>query len=212
MTSKPARKAVDWELIERDFRAGIKTLRKIAEEHGITHGAINKRAKLEGWDRDLQAKIKAKVEAKVSKAAVSNLVSKDQLVTEREIVEANANAISAADLTNRSDVLLALDTSRLQLQELAELGKPEFRQMLLDVGEVMDQSYTTRTGAEIKDKQNELYRYIISLAGRVKMAKDVAGALGVYIPMQRKILKLDADADKAQTEVDKILREINAAP
>ena len=46
-------KAVDWERIELDYRAGIKTLRQIADENGITHGAINKRAKRDGWERDL---------------------------------------------------------------------------------------------------------------------------------------------------------------
>ena len=52
-----APKIVDWEKIEGDYRAGVKTLREIAEERGITHGAINKRAKRDGWTRDLTAKI-----------------------------------------------------------------------------------------------------------------------------------------------------------
>lgn len=50
-TAKPT--APDWEHIELDYRAGVKTLRPIAAEHGITHGAINKRAKRDGWERDL---------------------------------------------------------------------------------------------------------------------------------------------------------------
>ena len=41
----------DWERIELDYRAGVKTLRQIAEEHGLSHVAINKRAKRDGWDR-----------------------------------------------------------------------------------------------------------------------------------------------------------------
>jgi hypothetical protein len=57
-TAKPTGKAAkpaapDWERIELDYRAGVKTLRQIAAEHGITHGAINKRAKRDGWERDL---------------------------------------------------------------------------------------------------------------------------------------------------------------
>lgn len=49
--------APDWERIEADYRAGIKTLRQIADDHGITHGAINKRAKRDGWSRDLSARL-----------------------------------------------------------------------------------------------------------------------------------------------------------
>ena len=45
------RKIVDWEAVERDYRTGIKTLRAMAQEHGITHGAINKRANRDGWER-----------------------------------------------------------------------------------------------------------------------------------------------------------------
>lgn len=53
------KRAVDWEAIERDYRAGIKTLRQIAEEHEITHGAVNKRAKAGGWVRGLKAAVSA---------------------------------------------------------------------------------------------------------------------------------------------------------
>jgi hypothetical protein len=50
----------DWIQIEVDYRAGIKTLRQIADEHSISHVAINKRAKRDGWTRDIAAKIQAK--------------------------------------------------------------------------------------------------------------------------------------------------------
>ena len=59
------RKIVDWEAVERDYRAGIKTLRAMAEEHGITHGAINKRAKRDMWTRDLAAKAELRKKAPV---------------------------------------------------------------------------------------------------------------------------------------------------
>ena len=50
--AKPGRKAPpDWERIEFDYRVGLKTLRQIAGENGISHGAINKRAKRDGWER-----------------------------------------------------------------------------------------------------------------------------------------------------------------
>ena len=51
-----AARIIDWERIELDYRAGIKTLRQIAEEHGITHGAVNKRAARDGWQRDLSVR------------------------------------------------------------------------------------------------------------------------------------------------------------
>lgn len=40
--------SVDWERVEADYCAGIKSLREIAKEHGVTDGAVRKRAKVGG--------------------------------------------------------------------------------------------------------------------------------------------------------------------
>jgi len=69
------KKSIDWQKIERDYRAGMKTLRQIAEENGVSHTAINKRAKRDEWTRDLSAKIAAKIDELVSRK-VSNEVSR----------------------------------------------------------------------------------------------------------------------------------------
>jgi len=86
--NKTGRPDIDWERIEADYRAGLLSVREIAAEHGITHGAINKRAKRDSWTRDLGAKIKAKADALVSKEQVSKEVSTEAKVSERILVEA----------------------------------------------------------------------------------------------------------------------------
>jgi uncharacterized protein YjcR len=48
----------DWEAIETAYRAGMMSLREIAAQHGISEGAIRKRAKRDDWSRDLAAKVK----------------------------------------------------------------------------------------------------------------------------------------------------------
>ena len=53
------KKAIDWERVEIDFRAGRMTLREIGAKHGVAHPSILKRAKRDSWDRDLQGKISA---------------------------------------------------------------------------------------------------------------------------------------------------------
>jgi hypothetical protein len=205
------RSQADWVVVEKEYRAGIKALRQIAEEHGITEGAIRKRAKRDEWTRDLTGRIHAKAEELVRKEEVRSAGTQSQLdaPTEREVVNANATAIAAADLTNRKDVILGIDISRGHLHELAALSEPGFRERLEWLGKVMDESgKDEETGREVKDKVNELYQYIISLGGRIKMAKEAAAAIGVYIPMQRKILKLDEDASRNQSDVDSVLKKI----
>ena len=60
------RKAIDWESVEIQYRAGIRSLKDIGNEFNVSDAAIIKRAKRDGWSRDLRAKIQAKAEAKVS--------------------------------------------------------------------------------------------------------------------------------------------------
>jgi len=70
------KQALDWEAIERDYRAGLLSIREIAVRHGCTHTAINRRAKVRDWERDLKPKIQAKAEALVSRREVSSQVSR----------------------------------------------------------------------------------------------------------------------------------------
>lgn len=88
MLAKPI--TIDWEKIEYDYRSGIKTLRLIASENGVSHVAINKRAKKDGWTRDLAVKIRAKANELVTKDVVTNKIANKVLVTEQQVVLANA--------------------------------------------------------------------------------------------------------------------------
>lgn len=214
--SEAAKKKVDWELVEKDYRAGIKTLRQIAEERGVSHVAIQKRAKTYGWTRDLSEKIQAKAKEKVTKAAVTKqryqegLETKEAKLTDAQVVDKYADIVAHVDEIQREDVKLAIDNSRSQLQELVALGDPKFREVLEAIGEAFDESGPTANGGWKTDKVNELYKYIISLAGRVKMAKEIAGSHGVYIPLQRKIFGLDQEK-QSSNEIDQLLKRINEA-
>ena len=203
-----AKKQIDWELIERDYRAGIKTLRQIGEERGVSHPAIAKRAKTFGWVRDLSEKIQQAAKAKVTKQAVTKSVTKESLLTDAQTVDVYSDIVAQVDTMQREDVKLAIDNSRSHLQELVALGDPQFRERLVALGEEFDESGPTPNGGWKVDKKKELYDYIISLAGRVKMAKEIAGSHGVYIPLQRKIFGLD-DEKRTTSDIDLLLKRIN---
>ena len=63
---KAVRPPVDWEAIEREYRKGVESVREIAAAFGITHAAIQKRAKRDGWTRDLAERIRKEVASKVA--------------------------------------------------------------------------------------------------------------------------------------------------
>lgn len=202
-----AKKSIDWELIEREYRAGIKTLRQMAEEHGVSHVTIAQRAKRYSWERDLQEKIQQAAKNKTTRAEATKRTNKE-LKTDAQVVEAYADVVAHVDQIQREDVGLAINNTRSQLHELVALGDPEFRERLEWLGEIMDESGPGPNGAYKNDKVNELYRYIISLAGRVKMAKELAATHGVYIPLQRKIFGLDQEK-QTTSDVDLLLKRIN---
>lgn len=99
------RKNIDWEKVEAEYRAGIKSLREIGGEFGCSDTAIRKTAAKKGWERDLSAKIASKVRA----ALVRSEVRDESKTSERELVEVNAQAILTIRLEQRSDIRRAKD-------------------------------------------------------------------------------------------------------
>lgn len=108
----------DWERIELDYRAGVKTLRQIADEHGISHVAVNKRAKKDGWTRDLSAKIQAKADELVTKAEVTKSVTLETRMTEKTVIDGAGQALADVRLAHRRDIHRARGLVNALLDEL----------------------------------------------------------------------------------------------
>lgn len=176
----------DWERIELDYRAGIKTLRQIADEHGITHGAVNKRAKRDGWERDLAQKIQAKADALVSKAAVSSEVSKESKIAERQVVEANGMAVAEVRLAHRKDIQRARKVTNALLDELEQQTDSDTVILLSELGELL-----RNPDDNGQDKRNDLYQRVISLPERSKTMKVLADSLRVMVEMERTAFGMD---------------------
>ncbi|MFM9917853.1 MAG: hypothetical protein ACKVOX_18780 [Rhizobacter sp.] len=193
------RNAINWVAIQCDYRAGTKPLRLIAHEHGITHGAINKRAKRYGWIRDLAPKIKAAADAKVSRALVSSEVSTEVKITETLTVEVESTVQARIRLSHRADIARA---RRLAMHLLAELehqtlSADEFRQL----GELMI-TMASDDGANPQriQKLNEAFERAMSLAGRVKTMRDLADTLRILIDKELEAFGISDDATKPASD------------
>lgn len=175
MKSSLTTSQIDWPAVERDYCAGVMSLREMASLHGVAHSAIDKRAKRDGWTRDLKARIQAKAQDMVNKQLVNRTVN---AFTEVQIVESNATVIAGIQITQRKDIgrsrtlamrlLEELESQTAQVPELAMLGElmrsPDERGM---------------------DKLNDLYQKIISLPGRTKTMKDLGDTLKTLIGLER---------------------------
>lgn len=187
---QPAKKA-DWERIEIDYRAGVKSLREIAGEHGISEGAIRKRAKRDGWTRDLADKIQQRAEDLVRTQAVRMEVRSEQRATERQVIEANAEAVANVKMAHRSDISRARAIVNGLLDELQEMVGSDNASLLQELGDLLRSE--DENG---KDRLNDLYQQIISLPGRSKAMKDLTASLQSLVAMERTAYGMDKDEAK----------------
>lgn len=176
--AQPEQKAApDWERIEADYRAGLLSVREIAASNGVSHVAVGKRAKRDGWERDLQAKIKAKADSLVTKAEVTKEVTSEQAVTERRIVEANAQVIADVRVSHRKDIARARSLAMKLLDEL------EIQTDSTDLLEHLETALAS--GDDSPDGLMRVFQRVTSTAGRIDSAKKLAEAMKVLVGMER---------------------------
>ena len=202
---QPAKKA-DWERIEIDYRAGVKSLREIAGEHGISEGAIRKRAKRDGWTRDLADKIQQRAEDLVRTHAVRTEVRSEQRATERQVIEANAEAVANVKMAHRSDISRARAIVNGLLDELQEMVGSDNATLLQELGDLLRSE--DENG---KDRLNDLYQQIISLPGRSKAMKDLTASLQSLVAMERTAYGMDEKAQQLQGGVVKDMTDAERA-
>lgn len=183
----PGPRSPDWERIELDYRAGIKTLRQIADENGITHGAINKRAKRDGWERDLTQKIQDKAEALVSRDAVSSQVSTDTKARERAVIDANAQAVADVRLGHRKDARRVRQLTNRLMDELEQQTDPATLAKLQELAAAV----VAPGGKPGRDRYGELLEAVISLPERSKTLKVLAESLRIVVDMERTAFGMD---------------------
>lgn len=195
-----ARAAVDWERIEADYSAGVKSIREIARENGITDAGIRDRAKKAGWSRSVEAKVAARAEKLLRTEALRTELRTEKEVTEREVIEASAQAIVNVKLNHRKSI-----GRQRQLVEtlLAELESQTTENGLFEqLGELMRSEDDKGV-----DKLNDLYKKIIAFPQRVDSMKKLAETLKHLIYLEREAF----DIAPAPTPTDNALSSIAKA-
>lgn len=201
MTEK---KIIDWEKIELEYRAGVRSLREIASEHGVSDTAIRKRAKRDDWSRDLSAKIKAKADDLVRKEQVRAEVRSANQISEKETIDANANLVASVRLSHRKDIQRSRKIAMSLFDELEMMVGQENVKLLEMLGELM---YSPDDKGN--DKVNDLYMKIISMPGRVKSMKDLSDTLKTLIALERQAFGLDDENNKPVDALTALLERVS---
>lgn len=176
--------APDWERIECDYRAGILSVREIAASQGITHGAINKRAKRDGWERDLSAKIRAKADGLVAKQAV--VVEDPGLSKEltAAVIKENGEQLASVMLTQRRSVARAHKLCMSLLEELeATTTNPE---LFATLGEFLREE-----GGNAAAKRSAAFEKVMTFTSRVDNMKKLGETLKNLVTVERDIYGLN---------------------
>lgn len=201
-------KQPDWEAIERAYRAGLLSVREIAASCGVSHTAIQKRAKANGWERDLKAKIKAKADSLVAKREVATQVASKSVETEREIIEVNAEVIANIRMAHRGDISRGRRLTNKLLDELEALTD--------------EQGTIKELIAQLKDADHDdgdamsdvlaLANKMGALPSRTKTMKELAETLKTLVALERQAYDLDTksggnDADELSKMMDDLSKD-----
>lgn len=193
----------DWEQIENAYRAGVLSLREIAGQRGISEGAIRKRAKRDGWTRDLAAKIKSKADDLVRTRAVRSEVRTEGSIPDRVLIEANAEVIANIRLEHRSDISRSRNLVIKLLNELE--SQTDNKELFDQLGELM-----RKPDDKGVDKLNDLYHKVISLQGRTTTMKGLSDSLKTLVTLERQAYGLDEDkGNNAISDLADLMKELS---
>lgn len=170
------RSDIDWERVKKLYVAGQLTIRQIADECEVTHQSITKKAKREGWQRNLGAVIKERTKAKIAEIDVKRIVEESaqkgaqqsaQLL--QEAIEHASDVAAGVIVRHRADIRLQQErASRLEALFDSMIDKvpptikdDEAEVEALNVGDVFKLSQTFKAIVEsrskLMDKEREAF-------------------------------------------------------
>lgn len=194
----------DWERIELDYRAGVLSVREIGVDGGVSHTAIQKRAKREGWTRDLAAKIKARADELVAKREVAKLVASGNEATERVIIEANAERIAQVKGEHRANAGRSRDIVLKLLAELEhQTGHGDLYERLAELLiDPTDEEGEANEAAKKRQRDRmEAFNRAMSLGNRSGVMKSLAESLRITVAIERQSYGLDSDTSPDDGQV-----------
>lgn len=191
------RQRTDWESVERDYRAGVLSIREIAKINGCSDTAIRKKATAAGWERDLAEKVNAKVRSELVRDSVRTANPQ----TEREIVDVAAATVVQVVRSHRKSIK--------QGNALVEL----LTQQLIDVAgrrDEFEEGIEEETASDKSPERRNRMLRAISLATHASVAVSLAAATKTWVSLERQAFSIkDETAPPAEDSLASILAAVN---
>ena len=196
------RNDLDWEAVERDWRAGIKMKQQISKEHGVSRAAMDKRFAKLGIERDLREKIQSTADALVTQALVTRQVTPLDPVTEKEIVDVNAQAVAMVQIRHREDIGRGRSLTNRLFDELEV--------MCVSKEELAELADMLNGQEKVSDRSVELFHKIIGHNNRVGSVKQLVETLKNLIALERQAFGMDKEEAGGNGSYEKLLAEVLA--
>ncbi|NDZ11497.1 hypothetical protein C7T35_01375 [Variovorax sp. WS11] len=180
-----------WPTIEADYRAGVKSIRQIAREHGISETAIRKRAKAEQWARDLSAAIQAKADEMVRMDAVRTEVRTANRIPDKIVVDANATAVYKVQLGHRTGLTKLTDLKDQLLDELGKTAPP-----VVDAGAQQEGEAAPAAGLSLPARIESLKK-LSEVDEKIRRGEREAYGIDKFVPDESGIASKLTDAERA---------------
>lgn len=209
--SQEKKPSVDWDLIEIDYRAGVKTLEQMGLDHGVTKGRISQVAKKKGWTRDINAKIKAKADAKVNEAAVNaKLNEPKRRLAEQDVVEANAELQYRVRMEHRRDIGRTRSLFVNLLGELEDITTKEGQRLAEEMFELLAPQEDEDNTAAMRRYENlrKKFDQVVGMSGRIDSAKKLTEMLEKLVKMERDAFGIKDEGDKGSGGYEDLLAQI----
>lgn len=145
------KKVIDWDAVEREYRAGQLSLREIGRLHDVSDTAIRKRAKVEAWLRDLGTRVSSEISARLVHAPLTKRKHEREVIDDAAARGVDVVLQHRATLARLHDIMHSL-FNRLERHingETGMLAKGETSGALLET--------LSRTLVRVIDKERQAF-------------------------------------------------------
>lgn len=195
-----AKRNIDWEAIEREYRAGQLSVVEIARQNGVSHTAINKRAKRDGWARDLTDTVRREVKARLVSSPVSDAAARE---TKRETIDRAAARGVEVVRQHRKDIGRGRELVGLLMLQLDEASANT---------DQIEEDIEKETSGDKDGKRKAAMLRAVSLPSRAGVIRDLSAAMKNLIPLERQAFNLDEKDDEAKSsEIKDAVKAMAAA-
>ncbi len=195
------KKITDWEAIEREYRAGQLSVLEIGRQHGVSHTAINKRAKQNGWKRDLSEQVRREARARLVSEVSVEVSTQVSAAIARQAVDDAATRVVMVTREHRQDIKAARTVAKALVEELAEVSEKRVE---------IEEDIEAETKKDKTGERRARMLKAVSLSTRSGIIANLALAFKNLIGLERQAFNMNdvPPSDEPQyIEVDRLDRE-----